>query len=97
MNIPYIIENYPFRSHLITDKDIREAAFPIHMILQTLRYVVQYHEKLDPDFVMPEDDKVTIWIDKLETAKIGLNVLNLLMLWFMKSWASSLSNEKAFT
>lgn len=69
MNTAYMIEAYPFRSHLLTDKDIREAAYPIQMLLQTLRYVVAYAEDADADFNMHRDVRVDNWILTLEKAR----------------------------
>lgn len=67
MNTAYMIEAYPLRNPHTTEKDIREAAFPIHAILQTLRYVVRYHKELDPDFKLP--DMVNVWIDDLTKSR----------------------------
>lgn len=57
---------------MISDKRIRESALPIHLILQTLRYVVRYHETAEPGFQMPEDDQVARWIKKLELAEADI-------------------------
>ncbi len=61
---------------MISDRRIREAAFPIQILLQTLRYVVEWAETADKNFKMQEDDRIQCWINTLEDSRNSALELN---------------------
>ena len=60
---------------MLTEKQIKQSALPVQVLLSSLRYVVAFEETANDDFVIPDDDKIKQWIKSLEIARDA--VLNL--------------------
>lgn len=59
----------------ISEKTLKQAALPVQLLLQSLRYVVEFEETANDDFIIPDDDKIKQWIKSLTIARDA--VLNL--------------------